>query len=57
MLQKEIEQLRYQLDHHPDVTRFASENLDLRGTNLIANFVITINDPLHTVFLRSINTL
>lgn len=33
LLQQEIEQLRYQIDHHPDVTKFALENLDLRGTH------------------------
>ncbi|RDD47607.1 Kinesin-like protein KIF15 [Trichoplax sp. H2] len=31
MMEKEIEQLRYQIEHHPDVTRFATENLDLRA--------------------------
>ena len=32
LLKQEVEQLRYQVDHHPDVTKFALENLDLRGT-------------------------
>ena len=31
MLRQEIEQLKYKVDHHPDVTRFAMENLDLKG--------------------------
>ena len=26
--------MRYQIDHHPDVTKFALENLDLRGTHV-----------------------
>ena len=32
LLQQEIEQLKYKIDHHPDITKFAMENLDLRGT-------------------------
>ncbi len=31
LLQQEIEQLKYKVDHHPDVTKLAMESLDLRG--------------------------
>lgn len=34
LLKQEVEQLRYQVDHHPDVTKFALENLDLRGVHV-----------------------
>jgi hypothetical protein len=30
-LREEINQLKYQLNHHPEVLRFAVENLELRG--------------------------
>lgn len=32
MLQEEINQLKSQLDHHPEVTKFAMENYELKGT-------------------------
>ncbi len=32
-LQEEISILKRQLEHHPEVTRFAVENLELRGTH------------------------
>ena len=31
-LQEELAELRKQLECHPEVTRFAAENLELRGT-------------------------
>jgi kinesin family protein 15 len=31
-LSTELMELRKQFDHHPEVTRFAAENLELRGT-------------------------
>ena len=32
MLREEIKILQEKLDHHPDVTKFAMENLELRGS-------------------------
>ncbi|KAL5466847.1 hypothetical protein EMCRGX_G030998 [Ephydatia muelleri] len=31
LLSDEIDQLKYKVDHHPDITKFAMENLDLRA--------------------------
>ena len=30
MLKQEIEQLKYMVDHHPDVSKFARETIDLK---------------------------
>ena len=35
MLQEEINQLKSQLDHHPEVTKYAMENYVLKGTCVI----------------------
>ena len=32
----EIEQLNLKVEHHPEVTKFAKENLDLRGEEALA---------------------
>ena len=40
LLQQEIEQLKYKIDHHPDVTKFAMENLDLRGACRICQLTV-----------------
>lgn len=52
MMQKEIDQLRYQVEHHPDVTRFATENLDLRGIRSYRKFNNHYQQLLYEEFLR-----
>ncbi len=46
-LREEIEHLKTQVAHHPDVARFAIENLELRGmVDIIGRFILTLSPEL-----------
>lgn len=54
LLKEEISVMKDKIEHHPDVTRFAMENLELRGKDKVTSRGFHIKIPSRRRFFRSL---